>query len=268
MSTLNLLFFGDVMGRSGRDAALKALPAWKGEHAVDGVIVNVDNAAAGFGVTPAIAKEFLAAGAHVLTGGDHVWDQKETAPYLAQEKRLLRPHNFPPSAPGTGLVEFTTARGHKVVVLHLLGQVFHKEYLDSPFTSADKALEPYRLGGNVQAIFVDMHAEATSEKQAIAHYLDGRVSAVIGSHTHVPTADARILKGATAYLTDAGMCGDYDSIIGVAPEGPMNRFLTKITKHKLEPATGDGTACAALVTLDPATGKATAIRALRAGKML
>ncbi len=186
-----------------------------------------------------------------MPGGDHVFDQKDAPGLLGQEPKLLRPHNFPPSVPGTGCRLFTLENGKTMLVLHLLGQVFHREYLDSPFTCAEAALAPYTLGGNVDAIVVDMHAEATSEKQAMGHFLDGRVSLVIGSHTHVPTADARILPKGTAYMTDAGMCGDYNSIIGFEPKGPMQNFLNKYRKTRMEPASGPGTLSGAVVELKP-----------------
>ncbi|MBV8938314.1 MAG: YmdB family metallophosphoesterase [Alphaproteobacteria bacterium] len=262
---MKLLFCGDVVGRSGREAVLKHLPGLVKEHALDFVVVSVDNAAGGFGVSPEVAREFLNAGVDVLTGGDHIWDQKEIVPYLAQEKRLLRPANFPAAAPGAGHGVFPARDGRKVLVLHLLGQVFHKEHAACPFATADAVLESVRLGGAAQAILVDMHAEATSEKNAMGLYLDGRVSLVVGSHTHVPTADARLLPKGTAYLTDAGMCGDYNSIIGFAPEGPLTRFLTKIPKARMEPASGEGTLCGVVVETDDATGLARSIRTVRAG---
>jgi len=251
MAPLKLLFCGDVVGRSGREAVLRHVPALREKHDLDAVIVNVDNAAGGFGVTTDILREFARAGVDIFTGGDHVFDQKDALAMLQREQQLLRPHNFPPSVPGTGARIFTIRGGKKLLVLHLLGQVFHKEYLDSPFTCADATLAPYKLGGNVDAILVDMHAEATSEKMAMGHYLDGRVSAVVGSHTHVPTADARILKGGTAYQTDTGMCGDYDSIIGFEPTGPMQQFQHKYRKVRMEPANGTGTLSAALIALKP-----------------
>lgn len=265
---MKLLFCGDIVGRAGRDAVLKHLPALKREHAPDFTVLNVDNAAGGFGVSPELARELLKAGADVLTGGDHVWDQKEIVPYLAQEKRLLRPANFPDSVAGSGFGIFEAANGKKVAVLHLLGQVFHKEHAACPFANADKLLEGVRLGAGVAAILVDFHAEATSEKTAMGIYLDGRVSAVLGSHTHIPTADARILPKGTAYQTDCGMCGDYNSVIGFAPEGPLKRFLTKVTKAKMEPAVGEGTLCGALIETDDATGKARAITPLKIGGAL
>jgi hypothetical protein len=246
---MKLLFCGDVVGRAGREAVLRHVPNLRKSENLDAVIVDVDNAAGGFGVTGEILREFTAIGVDAMPGGDHVFDQKDALSLLGSSERLLRPHNFPASVPGTGCRLFTLANGKKLLVLHLLGQVFHREYLDSPFTCADAALAPYKLGGNVDAIFVDMHAEATSEKMAMGQYLDGRVSAVIGSHTHVPTADARILPKGTAYMTDAGMCGDYNSVIGFQPEGPMQNFLQKYRKVRMEPANGTATLCGAIVTI-------------------
>ena len=248
---MNILFLGDVVGRAGRDAVVANLPQLRKELALDFVVVNGDNAASGFGITPAICKDFFAAGADVVTGGDHIWDQKEIVPFLSTEKRLLRPQNFPEKTPGTGHGIFTTAAGQKIMVLHLLGQVFHREHTDCPFATADKLLSGVTLGANVSAIIVDFHAEATSEKMAMGQYLDGRVSMVVGSHTHVPTNDARVLKKGTAYQTDGGMCGDYDSVIGFDPKAPLERFLTKIHKgSRLEPASGKGTLCGLLAEID------------------
>jgi hypothetical protein len=247
---MKLLFCGDVVGRSGRDAVKRFVPKLRAEHGLDAVIVNVDNAAGGFGVAADTIRDFKGNGIDVLTGGDHVFDQKDAPSLLGNETWLLRPHNFPPSVAGSGCKLFTLPNGKTLLVLHLLGQVFHREYLDSPFTCADVALAPYKLGANVDAILVDMHAEATSEKQAMGHYLDGRVSAVVGSHTHVPTADARILPKGTAFQTDCGMCGDYNSIIGFSPEGPMQNFLQKHRKVRMEPASGNGTLAGAIIELN------------------
>lgn len=255
---MKILFCGDVVGRSGREVVSKLVPRLRREHGLDAVIVNVDNAAGGFGINGETLREFKGNGIDVLTAGDHVFDQKDAPGLLGQETWLLRPHNFPASTPGSGCRLFTLPNGKRLLVLHLLGQVFHREYLDSPFTCAEAALAPYTLGGNVDAILVDMHAEATSEKQAMGHFLDGKVSAVLGSHTHVPTADARLLKGGTAFQTDCGMCGDYDSIIGFEPKGPMQNFLKKFRKVRMEPAKGAATLCGAIVTLGP-KGLATAI---------
>lgn len=244
---MKILFCGDVVGRSGRDVVKKRVPELRREHALDAVVVNVDNAAGGFGINGDSLRDFKDCGIDVMTGGDHVFDQKDAPSLLGQEQRLLRPHNFPASVPGTGLRTYTLPNGQKLAVLHLLGQVFHKEYLDSPFTCAEAALAGLTLGGNVDAILVDMHAEATSEKMAMGHFLDGKVSLVVGSHTHVPTADARILPKGTGYHTDAGMCGDYNSVIGFEPTGPMQQFLHKYRKIRMEPNTGPGTLCGIIV---------------------
>ncbi|MBY0407248.1 MAG: YmdB family metallophosphoesterase [Rickettsiales bacterium] len=265
---MKLFFCGDVVGRAGRDVVVSQLPKLKREWGLDFIVVNADNAAGGFGVTPALCKDFFEAGADVVTGGDHIWDQKDIVPYLATEKRLLRPQNFPERVPGAGHGIYTTVNGKKVMVLHLLGQVFHKEHAECPFATAERVLQSVRLGGGVSAIIVDMHAEATSEKMAMGQFLDGRVSMVVGSHTHVPTADARILPKKTAYQTDAGMCGDYQSVIGFKPEAPMERFLTKMTKIRLEPASGEGTMCGLLVETDDATGLAKSCKAVQLPRAL
>lgn len=260
---MRLLFLGDVVGRAGRDAVVKHLPKLRTELKLDFIVVNGDNAAGGFGINPAICKDFFAAGADVITGGDHIWDQKEILPYLSMEKRLLRPRNFPEGTPGKGSGLYTTVSGKKVMVLHLLGQVFHKEHTNCPFAMADQELESVRLGSGANAIIVDMHAEATSEKMAMGKYLDGRVSMVVGSHTHVPTQDARVLPKGTGYQTDGGMCGDYDSIIGFDAASPIERFLTKISKTRLEPASGEGIVCGTVVETNDATGLAVSCKALQ-----
>lgn len=256
---MKLLFCGDVVGRAGRDTITRLIPPMKGELGLDAVIVNVDNAAGGFGVTAEICRQFKESGVDVMTGGDHVFDQKDNAKMLETEERLLRPHNFPSQTPGTGCRLFTLKNDKKILVLHLLGQVFHKENLDSPFTCAEKALEGYVLGKNVDAIVVDMHCEATSEKNAIAYFLDGKVSMVVGSHTHIPTADYKIQPNGTAYQTDTGMCGNYNSIIGFDQKAPMQQFINKQRKIRMEPAKGNGTLCALLVETDDATGLAMSV---------
>jgi metallophosphoesterase (TIGR00282 family) len=263
---MKLLFLGDIVGRSGRDAVVEALPKLRAEHALDFIVVSGDNAAGGFGITEAVCKDLFTAGADVITGGDHIWDQKDISKYLAKEKRLLRPANFPERAPGRGHGIFENTAGKKLFVLHLLGQVFHKEHTNCPFATADKLLDGIKP--TAHPILVDMHAEATSEKMAMGKYLDGRVSLVVGSHTHVPTADARILPKGTAYQTDAGMCGDYDSVIGFEATGPLERFLTKISRIKMEPAAGPATVCGTLVETDDKTGLAKSCRALQWPKAL
>ena len=263
---MKILFCGDVVGRSGRDVVKRQVPYLRRHHALDAVIVNVDNAAGGFGINGETLRDLGGNGIDVMTGGDHVFDQKDAPSLLGNTTNLLRPHNFPSTVPGTGCKMFLLAGGKKLLVLHLLGQVFHKEYLDSPFACAEAALAPYKLGSNVDAIVVDMHAEATSEKMAMGHFLDGKVSLVVGSHTHVPTADARILPKGTAYQTDAGMCGDYDSIIGFNPTGPMQQFIHKYRKQRMEPANGDGTLCGAIVETGE-NGLALSITPLQVGQL-
>jgi metallophosphoesterase (TIGR00282 family) len=264
---MKLLFLGDVVGRSGRDAVCEKLPLLRSELDLDAVIVNGENAAGGYGMTPEIFEDFIKAGADVVTTGDHLWDQEKLTPRLNQEAKLLRCYNFPPQTPGRGVTEVMLSGGRKLVVLHLMGQVFMKDTLDNPFAAADKALEAYRLGANCHAIFVDFHAEATSEKCAMGHFLDGRVSAVIGSHTHIPTADARVLPNGTAYQTDAGMCGDYQSIIGFEIAEPLQRFIHK-RKVRMKPAAGEATLCGAVIETDDGTGKAIRIQPLRLGGTL
>ena len=265
---MNLLFLGDVVGRSGRDAVMKHLPGLRERYKLDFIVINGDNAAAGFGITPAQCREFFAAGVDVITSGDHVWDQKELKPYLAQEKRLLRPLNFPPGTVGEGSGMFKTRSGKQVMVVHLLGQVFHKEHADCPFRLMDSLLASHKLGSGLNAILVDFHAEATSEKTAMGYHLDGRVSAVLGSHTHIPTSDARVLPRGTAYQTDCGMCGDYNSVIGFNPAQPIQRFLTKLPKIKLEVATGEATVSGAVIETDDASGLARSITPILLGGIL
>ena len=265
---MNLLFLGDVVGRSGRDAVITHLPELKKRWKIDVAVVNGENAAGGFGISPQIYEDFIKAGADVVTAGDHVWDQKELLPRMGQEKRLLRPANYPDSTPGHGLAEFKTSRGKTVLVIHLQGQVFMKDYLDSPFAAADRILSRYRLGGNAHYIFVDFHAEATSEKNAMGHFLDGRVSAVVGSHTHIPTADWRILPGGTAYQTDAGMCGDYQSVIGFDAAAPIAQFTQKRRAVRMSAAEGVATLCGLRVELDDSTGLALSVTPVSEGGTL
>lgn len=262
---MRILICGDVVGRSGREAVIARLPELKSRHRLDFTIVNVDNTAGGWGVTPETAEAFLAAGADVLTSGDHVWDQKEIRPYLTQSKRLLRPLNFPAAAPGQGVGLYTLADGRKIVVVHVMGQLFMKYQVNDGFSAVAEALRAYRLGATVQAIVVDVHAEATSEKQAMGLFLDGQVSAVVGTHTHVPTADARILPGGTAYQTDLGMCGDYhDTVIGWQKKVPLEQFLTKTKSvSRMEPGSGPATVCGAVIELDGKTGLALRIEPIQ-----
>jgi metallophosphoesterase (TIGR00282 family) len=236
---------------------------------LDFIVANGENAAGGFGITPAICEEFFKAGVDAITTGNHLFDQSEIVPYLAQEKRLLRPLNYPDATPGAGANIYAAKAARKVAVLHVMGQIGMHESLDCPFAAANKALANLRLGKDADAIILDIHAEATSEKYAMGHWLDGRVSLVVGSHTHVPTNDAHILKNGTAYQTDAGMCGDYDSVIGMKKETPIRRFTTKILKGpRMEAASGEATVCGIIVETDDKTGLASTVEAVKVGGIL
>jgi metallophosphoesterase (TIGR00282 family) len=258
--------FGDIVGRSGRTALIEQLPRLRRALALDFVLVNAENAAGGFGVTQRICEELFEAGADVLTTGNHAFDQRDDIDIFNREDRLLRPLNFPPGNPGRGAGLYQTKAGASVLVLHAQGQV-HMPPSDDPFAAVDKALASVELGREADVILVDMHAEATSEKQAMGCHLDGRVSVVVGTHTHVPTADERVLRGGTAYITDLGMCGDYDSVIGMEKAEPLNRFITKMTAGRFNPAAGPATICGVVVEIG-AKGRASSIKALRAGGVL
>jgi hypothetical protein len=264
---MRIAAFGDVMGRAGRSALIERLPGLRRSLAIDFVVVNVENAAGGFGVTPRICEEFLEAGADALTTGNHAYDQKDDIDVFIHEPRLLRPLNFPTNNPGRGAGLFAAKSGADVLVLHAQGQI-HMPANDDPFAAVDRALGGTRLGREAAAIIVDIHAEATSEKQAMGAHLDGRASLVFGTHTHVPTADERILPGGTAFITDIGMCGDYDSIIGMEKSVPLNRFLTKISGARFTPAAGPATICGVIADTDDKTGLATSCRAIRLGGVL
>jgi hypothetical protein len=267
---LRLLYLGDLVGRSGRQAAIDALPGLRRDLRLDFIIVNGENAASGFGITSKIATQIFEAGADVVVLGNHAWDNKEVLGYVDGERRLLRPLNFPASNPGRGAGIFESARGKRVLVLQVQGRIF-MEPLDDPFAALTKELDKYRLGAGqagVDCIFVDVHAEATSEKAAIGHYLDGRVSCVFGTHTHVPTADHQILPGGTAYMSDVGMCGDYDSVIGMQKDEPIRRFTRKIPGDRFTPALGEATVCGVYLETDDATGMATKVAPLRQGGRL
>ncbi len=260
---MRLLFLGDLVGRAGRTAAIEALPRLRAEWKLDFVAVNAENAASGFGLTAAIADQILAAGADCITLGDHAFDQKEMLTHIEREPRILRPLNYARGAPGRGSGLFEATRGRKVFVAVALGRVFMKRPFDDPFSALDAALKTAPLGGAAQASIVEIHAEATSEKMAIGHWCDGRASLVVGSHTHVPTADAMILAGGTAYQTDAGMCGDYDSVIGMDKLEPMKRFVTGMGTTRFEPALGEATLCGTFVETDDNTGLAGKIAPVR-----
>jgi hypothetical protein len=266
---LNLLFIGDIFGSAGRRIVREHIGHVRAAHQVELTIVNAENAAGGFGLTPQIAEEIFDWGADLLTMGNHVWDKKELIDYISSPKpestecrarRIIRPANFAPGTPGHGLFEGTTASGVEFAVMQLQGRVFMTP-IDDPFRAADALL----AGIKAKVIVVDFHAEATSEKAALGWYLDGRVTAVLGTHTHIPTADERILTNGTAFQTDVGMSGPYDSVIGVDKDLVMRKFLTGMP-GKFEAAKGNPKMCAALVTCDPRTGRASAIQRIMLGE--
>ncbi len=265
---MKLLFLGDVMGRSGRTAVAERLAKLRADWGLDFVVVNGENASSGAGLTPEHARLILQAGADCITLGDHAFDQKDMLGFIETESRILRPLNFAKTAPGRGARLFTDARGRKVLVAQVLGQVFMKRPFDDPFSAVETVLKSHPLGGLAQAIVVDMHAEATSEKMAMGHWCDGRASLVVGTHTHVPTADAMVLNGGTAYQTDAGMCGDYDSVIGMDKAEPLRRFITGMAKGRFEPAGGEATLSGVFVETDDRTGKARLVVPVRVGGRL
>ena len=265
---MRLLFLGDVVGRTGRAALTDRLPTLRSDHRADFVIVNGENATAGAGLSPEHAQGLLKAGADVVTLGDHAFDQRDMLSFVEREARVLRPLNYAKGAPGQGHRLFTLPDGRKVLVVVVLGQVFMKRPFDDPFSAIEPVLKAHPLGGLAQAIVTEIHAEATSEKMAIGHFCDGRASLVVGTHTHVPTADAQILPGGTGYLTDAGMCGDFDSVIGMEKAEPMRRFITGMSKGRFVPAEGAATLCGVLVKTDDRTGRAKAVTPIRQGGRL
>jgi len=253
---IRLLFLGDIVGEPGRNAVISAIPGFLKERGIDFVVVNGENAAGGRGITGRIAIDLLRAGVAVITTGDHVWDQKETASYIRTEPRLLRPINYPAGAPGQGSIVLDTSKG-KIAVMNVQCRTFMQPVLDNPFTAADVEVE--RLREETPVIFVDVHGETTSEKIAMGRFLDGRVSAVIGTHTHVQTADEKILAGGTAFLCDAGMCGPSDSILGREHESIIRRFIDCLPAQ-FPVARGPVHICGAIVEIDPATGRSQSIR--------
>jgi metallophosphoesterase (TIGR00282 family) len=265
---MRLLFLGDVMGRSGRTAVAERLPLLRKDWKLDFVVVNAENASGGMGLTPEHARALLQAGADVLTLGDHAFDQSAMLQFIEQEPRIIRPLNYAKSAPGKGARVFDAPGGRKVLVAQVLGQVFMKRPFDDPFSAADAVLRAHPRGGLVQAAIMDVHAEATSEKMALGHFCDGRASVVVGTHTHVPTADTVVLTGGTAYQSDAGMCGDYDSVIGMQKEEPMRRFITGMGKERFTPALGEATLSGLYVETEDRTGRATRAVGVRLGGRL
>jgi 2',3'-cyclic-nucleotide 2'-phosphodiesterase len=261
---MRLMFLGDVVGRSGRSVVTDALPKLRERYRLDFVIVNGENAAGGFGITEAIYLDLIDSGADVVTTGNHVWDQKEALVFIERHERMLRPMNYPAGTPGKGASLFKARNGADVLVMNPMGQVFMGD-LDNPFRAVERELQACPLKQGADAIVIDFHAEATSEKQAMGHMVDGRASLVVGTHTHVPTADDQILPKGTAYLSDAGMCGDYVSVLGMDTEEPISRFLTKIPRQRFEAATGPGALSGICVEIADATGLASAISPLRLG---
>ena len=264
---MRVLFLGDVVGRSGRSAVIEALPSLRKRYRLDFVAVNGENVAGGFGITEAILVELLDAGADVVTSGNHVFDQRETIVFIERYDRLLRPINYPQGTPGKGVGLFKARNGAEVLVINAMGRVFMAD-LDDPFRAVEKELEACGLKSSADAILVDFHAEATSEKEAMGFFVDGRASAVIGTHTHVPTADEQILQRGTAYISDVGMCGDFNSVLGMDKEEPLTRFLTKIPGGRFAPALGEATLCGVAIDINDATGLARAIAPLRIGGRL
>ena len=253
---MKLLFIGDIVGRPGRDRVKRGLRAIVATHGVNFVIANGENSAAGFGITREIGDQLFSYGVEVMTSGNHIWDKKEALDYIVREPRLLRPANYPAGAPGHGATLVTAANGVKVGVVNVMGRVFLAN-IDDPFTTAAREVARLRAEG-AALVFVDMHAEVTSEKIAMGWYLDGQATAVVGTHTHVQTADNRVLPKGTAYLTDAGMTGPHDGVIGVEKEPVIGKFLSGLPA-RFETATGDPRLNGAIVTADPSTGLATAI---------
>ncbi len=264
---MRILFLGDVVGRSGRIALCRELPRLMDRYATDFVIVNGENAAGGFGITEAICQDFLDAGADVITTGNHIWDQREALVFIDRHPQLLRPANFPPGTPGRGAGIFEAANGANVMVINIMGRIFMNA-LDCPLQAIERELAESELKSKADAIVIDIHAEASSEKQVVGHLVDGRASAVIGTHTHVPTADEHILPGGTAFITDVGMCGDYLSVIGMRKEEPLQRMQSMIPNGRFEPAMGQATICGVLIDVHDRTGLATDIQPLRIGGAL
>jgi metallophosphoesterase (TIGR00282 family) len=264
---MRLLFLGDVVGRAGRDAISERLPGLIAQYGFDFVVINGENASHGRGLTESHFAELRAAGADAVTLGDHAWDQRDTLTYITREPTLLRPLNMVPEAPGRGAMLIEGRNGHRVLVINALGRVF-MDPIDDPFRAVEAAVAACPLGEQADAIVVDFHTEATSEIEAMGMFLDGKVSLVVGTHTHIPTADYRILRNGTALMADAGMCGDYDSVIGVDVDEPLNRFLTGISNGRFTPAEGEATLCGIAIETDPASGLVKTLSPVRIGGTL
>jgi metallophosphoesterase (TIGR00282 family) len=264
---MRILFVGDVVGRSGRAVVLERLPGLIASWKLDLVVINGENAAGGFGITEAIYNELIDCGADAITLGNHAWDQREALVFIERAPRLIRPINYPPGTPGRGAAMIDAKNGARALVINAMGRIFI-EPLDDPFAAIERELSACALKSGADAIIIDMHAEVTSEKQALGYYADGRASLVVGTHTHAPTADHRILPQGTAFMSDVGMTGDYESVIGMKSEEPLSRFLRRIASAKFEPALGPATLCAVAVETDDATGLARHVGAVRLGGKL
>ena len=264
---MRFLFLGDVVGRSGRDGIADRLPGLIDRYGFDFVVVNGENASHGRGLTEPHFNGIRAAGADIVTLGDHAFDQRDTISFIERETTLVRPINMAPGTPGRGAMFVEGRNGHRVLVINALGRVFMGP-ADDPFRAVEAAIAACPLGEQADAVIVDFHTEATSEIQGMGYFLDGRASLVVGTHTHIPTADLRVLKGGTALMGDAGMCGDYDSVIGVDAEEPLNRFLTGIPNGRFTPAEGEATLCGVAVETDPRTGLAVKVLPVRVGGVL
>jgi hypothetical protein len=264
---MRILFVGDIVGRSGRNVLHERLPALIGGWKLDLVIANGENAAGGFGITEQIFQDMLDAGVDAVTLGNHAWDQREALVFIERAPRLVRPLNYPPGTPGRGAAMIDAKNGARVLVVNVMGRIF-MDPLDDPFAAVERELAACALKSGADAIVIDVHCEATSEKQAMGYFADGRASLVVGTHTHVPTSDHRILPGGTAFISDVGMTGDYESIIGMDREEPLSRFLRKIPAARFEPSNGPGTLCAVAVETDDATGLARRVGVVRLGGRL
>jgi len=264
---MRLLFLGDIMGRTGREAVIARMPELRLKLDLDFVVVNAENAAHGYGISEPICRDLYEAGVDCITTGNHIWDKKEIVAYIERDQRLLRPINFPEGTPGRGAIILQARDGRRVLVVNLMCRLF-MDALDNPFSGLDKILKQNPLGRAAQAVIVDVHGEANSEKMAFGHFCDGRASLVIGTHTHVPTADCQIFPGGTAYMSDAGMCGDYDSVIGMQKGPAVAKFTRKMPGERLAPAEGPATICGAFVETDDLTGLAKRISPVRVGGRL
>lgn len=264
---MRLLFIGDIVGRSGRAIVQNKLPGLVRDWKLDLVVINGENAAGGFGITETIYHELIDAGADAITLGNHSWDQREALVFIERAPRLIRPVNYPKGAPGRGAALVEAKNGKRALVINVMGRIF-MDPLDDPFAAVEREIAACPLREAADAIVVDIHCEASSEKQAMGYFCDGRASLVVGTHTHVPTADQRIMPGGTAFMTDAGMTGDYDSVIGMTKDEPLTRFLRKIPGSKFEPAAGPATLSGIAVEIDDKTGLAVGVSAVRIGGLL